>query len=426
MIKVLNPKYSHLISVLLASLLAFGTLILGTVYAQTLEQKYVHALAPLMLLQSNVGSALQQAGFQQSDLLMIYGSSEILVGDKPMVLVYGNSSQVMMESTPYGASQFFQTYPTGFDVYEIAKGGATPLNIAQDLASIGTELRGKKVVLSFTPTLFDAEQVASSAYSGDFSLLHANALIFDPHLSLETKEIAAQRMNEYPETLNRDLILKFAVQHLNCRCWYQPYLYEMTWPIGQLDTWIIRLQDHWEVLSYIWSKPTLSAQVSHVPKQIDWSEEISRAVSTEKMYSNNNPYGIENEAWNAYFSKKLNSPQKAGSADYAYLQKLNDSKEWIDFDLALRVLQELGAQPLILSRPLNGPIWSAVGLSQWARKQYYAKLQDAVSPYGFPVVDFANHDGDRYFSLDQGSHTSREGWVYVDMTLDEFFHEQIH
>ena len=422
----MNPKYPHLISVLLAILLALGTLAIGTVYAQSLEQKYIHALAPLMLSQSNVGSALQQAGFQQSDLLMVYGSSEILVGDKPMVLVYGSSAQVRMESTPYGASQFFQYYPTGFDVFEVAKGGATPLNIAQDLASIGTELQGKKVVLSFTPTLFNAEQVASAAYSGNFSSLHADALIFNPHLSLETKEIAAQRMNDYPTTLNDDLILKFTVQHLNCRCWYQPYLYEMTWPIGELDTWMIRLQDHWEVLNYIRSHPDLSAQVIREPKQMDWPTEISQAVSTEKMYSNNNPYGIENEAWDAYFSMRLNPPQKAGSADHAYLQRLNDSKGWTDFDLALRVLKELGAQPLILSRPLNGPVWSAAGLSQWARQQYYVKLQNAVSPYGFPVVDFADHDSDRYFSLDQGSHTSREGWVYVDMTLDEFFHGQIH
>ena len=420
--KVIKPKHSHLISALVAILLALGVLAFGTVYAQSLEDKYVHVLAPLMLPQSNAGSALQQAGFQQPDLLMVYGSSEMLVEDIPMTLTYGTSTKILFESSPYGASQFFKNYPTGFNVYEIAKGGAYSLDIAQDLAAIGPELRGKKVVFSFTPSMFNEPEVTPVAYAADFSLLHANALIFDTQLSFETKQIAAQRMNDYPDTLKPDSVLQFGVQQLTCRCWYGSYLYDLTVPIGQLDTQIIRLQDHWAVMNYVWSHPTLNPQVMRKPEQINWSREISQAVTSAKMDSNNNPYGIPNESWNAYFSKILVPRKKLGSADPGFVQRLNDSKEWADFDLVLQILKEMGAQPIILSRPIDGPIWSAMGLSPLGRQAYYIKLQNAVLPYGFPFVDFANHDGDRYFSIDPGSHTNREGWVYVDQALDAFFH----
>ncbi len=176
-------------------------------------------LAPLMLPQSNVGSALQQAAFRQPDLLVVYGSSEML-----------------NEATAYGAFQFFQYYPTGFNVYEVAKSGATSLDIAQDLAAIGPELRGKKVVFSFTPTMFNAPEVTPLAYAANFSLLHANALIFDLYLSLETKQTAAQRMNDYPDTLNGDPVLQFAVQQLACKCWYGSSLYALSFPLGQINT----------------------------------------------------------------------------------------------------------------------------------------------------------------------------------------------
>ncbi len=423
--RALNPKYAHLTSTLLAILSALIVLAYGTVYAQSLEQKYVYALAPLILPQSNIGSALQEAAFQQPDLLMVYGASELLFGDKPASLDYGKS-RITIKGTPYGASQFFQYYPTGFALYDVAMGGIAELNIAQTLAAIGPELRGKKVVLSFTPDTYHKPEARDFSYSRTFSLFHANALIFNPYLSIKTRRIAAQRMNEYPDTLSNDPVLQFAVQRLSNERWYNRYLYYLSWPLGQMDTSVIRLQDHWEVLTYIWNHPDLNTQTIRKPEQIDWSKQIAEAEATKSIYANNNPYGIENELWNAYYSGVFSKSQKPGSADYWFLNNLRDSKEWTDLDLVLQVLQESGAQPLILSRPLNGPIWNAKGVSRWARKQYYVKLRNAVSSYGFPVVDFASHESDGYFTIDHWSHMSPEGWVYVDMTLDAFFHGQIH
>jgi poly-D-alanine transfer protein DltD len=67
-----------------------------------------------------------------------------------------------------------------------------------------------------------------------------------------------------------------------------------------------------------------------------------------------------------------------------------------------------------------------MGVTWQARQEYYFKLQNAVSPYGFPIVDFVNQDGNPYFSIDQISHPSPVGWVYTDQTLDAFFHGTIH
>ncbi len=386
-----------------------GLLVYGTFYAHSMEQKYIHAIAPLIISQSSIGSALQQVAFEQPDLLMVYGSSEMFV-----------------ENTPFLPSRFFQNYPTGFEVYAVARVNSTSLNIAQDLAAIGPELHGKRVVFSFTPSMFNEKEVSPAAYAGNFSLLHADALIFNQSLSYGTKQLAAQRMNEYPDTLKADPILQFAVQQLICPCSYGPTLYVLAMPLGEINTWIIRLQDHWEVVNYIWNDLKLNHVVSRRRTRINWASDIKQGFQAEKIVSDNNHYGIEKYLWTDQYSKTLNQPKKPGSEDFRFLWNLNHSKEWTDFELALQVLTEFGAKPLILSRPIDGRVWSAMGISRLARTAYYAKLQKTIAPYSFPIVDFENYDTDKYFSIDPSSHPGPEGSVYVDQTLDDFFHGNLH
>ncbi len=401
-------RYPHLFSGLLTLLIVSGLLAGGGAYARSLELGYVHGLDPLRLPQADVGSALQQAALEQPDLLVVYGSSELLG-----------------ESSPYQASRFFQTYPTGFDVYPIAVSGAALLDTAQDLAAVGPELHGKKVVFSFTPSTFYDRGVDPQGYAADFSRLHANALIFNPSLSLETRRIAASRMEQYPDTLKDDPLLQFAIQQLACGCTQGFYLYDLSFPLGQLQTGIIRMQDHWEVLNIIRDRTGLNPQIVRKPASIDWQAALARSIEIQKSLSSNNPYGVENGEWANTYSKLVAVSPSTGGEDARFLQNLNISKEWTDFDLVLRILKEEGAQPLILSRPFDGPLINAMGLSWQARQTYYLKLQDTVSRYGFAFVDYANHDGDLYFSIDQGSHPGRPGWVFVDLVLDQFYHGRL-
>jgi poly-D-alanine transfer protein DltD len=88
----------------------------------------------------------------------------------------------------------------------------------------------------------------------------------------------------------------------------------------------------------------------------------------------------------------------------------------------LRVLKDMGAQPLLLGRPQKADYLLAIGVSTAVLPAYYARLHQVAQPYDFPVVDMAEHQNDHYFSVDTVPHTSRLGWVYVDQILDEFYH----
>lgn len=398
-------RSDHLAAACAALLLAAACLAAGLIYARQLEDRYVHALATGVTDQMTIGEAFLQAAVEQPDLLPVIGSSELLA-----------------ENGPYQANQFFQTYPTGFNTFVVARAGLTSLNMAQDAASAGTNLTGKKIVISFTPSMFSPEAAQEGTYPGNFSRLHALEFTFNGRLSWDLKRDAATRMLQYPETLENDPILKLALSTLSSGSQRRRVLYYAILPLGKLDTWILRLQDHWEAVSYIWSHPNLKEDLPHQPVPIDWTALAGKARSETQAQSGNNPFGFDN----AVFLRKYGSVKPArtpGSGDRSFANKLKVSTEWEDLDLLMRTLRELGFEPLILSRPYSGVYFDHSGISINGRATYYKMLKNRAASYGIPVIDFRSFDSQLYFNRDATSHTSPYGWVYINQALDTFFHQ---
>ena len=399
-------RMPHLTAAIISLVVLTMVLVGFNYYAQSLEQQDVNALAPLDLPQTRNGSALQRAALSKPDLLPVYGSSEITEVD-----------------TPYDAEKLFATYPTGFTVFNVANLGASSLTMAQNLATLGPYLKGKKVVISITPAPFTFNPLPDRYYAGNFTLLHAYGLIFSPYLSMELKSAAAQRMLDYPDTLQGDRILGFGLKHIADSSIQSQFLYVIVWPMGELQTEVMWLQDHAEVVLYTWGHH-INPNVLHSSQKIDWANDFSAALVEQKRHVLSNPYGIEDWKWKL-FQGQSKVPYTPGSGNAGFLHFLRTAEEWQDFKILLDVLQELGAEPLILSRPINASYWGAVGVSKQAQDAYYAKLHAVVDPYHMTLVDYHEYGTDLYFSIDNVGHTSRYGWVYVDQTLDDFFHGRI-
>ena len=399
-----KPIVTHLLPGLTVLVILITAALLFDWIATNQERNEVRRLAPLTSPQVEVGTVIQQAAFYQPDLLPVYGSSEMV-----------------MTTTPYRAMNFFSTFPTGFDIIDIAKAGDSPINIAQDIASLGASLKGKKIVISFAPGMFAQPQAKQDAYKGNFSMLHASSLIFSPYLSLTVKNEAAQRMMEYPDTLNDNLLIQFAIYNLMQNTRVNNYIYYSLVPLGQLNNFIFRLKDHFAIIKNLWVLHGSSSKPE--TRTIDWKAAISNAEAVQKLNTKNNPYGLDNQIWShhGYLGFEFHAP---GSQDQNYLYKLSKSQEWGDLSILLQVLKEMGAKPLILSRPINGTLYTAAGISPKAQQAYYSNLKEVVGTYNFPLVDFEQYTGDQYFSVDYASHTSPKGWVLVDQILDAFYHNK--
>ncbi len=389
-------------TVLLLALIGFNF------YATGLENRYVNALVPLNLEQTLVGTAVQKAALNQPDILPVFGSSELI-----------------LLPTPYQADKFFAKYPTGFAVMDVAGLGVLSISMSQDLAALGPELRGKKIVLSIMPGSFFIgkrdfiENNPEHDFAMNFSRLHAYEALFSPYLSYGIKNEIAASMVHFRDTLRQDSLLSFATAVTAQSS--KPYraMYFLTWPLAELQIQILRLQDHYEVVHYILTNH-LNPDVERAPGTIDWDQTLQKALEEQKLNTNNNPYGVENSLW--WYFARSEMPKPAGSNNEVYRKNLLNSQEWTDFKVLLKVLQQMGAKPLILSRPLNVPLWEVMGVSQTTQMIFYTKLHDVADPFQMPLIDLRQYDHDMYFSIDQGSHTSREGWVVVDRTLDAYYH----
>lgn len=397
----------HLLAAVLALLVSLAAIFIFTADARRFEEKYVHAVAGLDHSAINEGSALERLALKQNDLLLMYGASELMLLD-----------------TKYQANRFFAEYPTGFMIFNAATKGGSALTIAQKLAALGPDLHGRKIVLSVGPaimTMAPDGEVNTRHYYGNFSQLHAMELAYSPYLSLDTKERAAARMLDFPESFKDRPFLRFALENLADDSLRGRFLYYLSWPLGRLQLGIMHVQDDYASVDFIRHLSSADVNILRKPQHIDWSALAAVAQQEQIRQTDTNDFGVDNSQWHK-ISDLFIHPVPLGSRDSDFIFDVNHAREWQDLDITLRVIRELGANVVIISSPMNVGLWEAIGVSEQAQNTYYQKLHSVVAPYGLPVLDFRQYGTTKYFSMDLASHASREGWIYYDQTLDGIFH----
>src|SRR5262249_58318270 len=111
------------------------------------------------------GAPRRRGGLARDDLLLVYGCWDLVRAD------------------PAHAGVLSRDYPTGFTISPVGNNAICSLLHVQKLASAGTALRGKKVVISYTAeTFFEDPTVKRSWYDGNFSPVHAGELAFSVDL----------------------------------------------------------------------------------------------------------------------------------------------------------------------------------------------------------------------------------------------------
>ena len=119
------------------------------------------------------------------------------------------------------------------------------------------------------------------------------------------------------------------------------------------------------------------------------------------------------------------APQAAGSRDEAFVIRVNKAPAWVDLELLLRTLAEVGAKPLLISMPMDGQFYDQEGVSRVAREAYYKKLRMLAQQYHVALVEFEKHDQDPAFLDAQHNHLTGKGWTFYDQALDDFFHGRV-
>ena len=393
----------HLLPAFLAVALTVAALSAASRCARRFEESAVHAVAPQEFLLKTQGAAMQAAAFRQADLLPLYGGSEVVTPNR------------------YDAISVFGNYPQGFAVFPVGKADNTALPILLKLAAVGAELRGKKVAVSVTPiSIYQREMLVAENYAGNYSPLHGYELIFSPALSFNLKRGAARRMLDYPETLREAPVLRMAVRGLadNTAAGWRSVLRgaaaggtsqdgaQVAGPLGDLR---------------------LSPRARRVaPGDPPGGEHRLGGTSRSRVRGIIATTPTITRTGSRTFSgtrttRDLTSGKNLLTAD-EFKDKLERSREWTDIGLLLRGLNELGAEPLLLSTPIMGKYCDRLGIRAELRKGYYNRLRDLANRYGVPLCMFQEHDADTNFCFDQLGHMNFEGWICYEQALAEFYH----
>src|SRR5215470_4399381 len=250
---------SHLVSALIACAIVVGILCGGRLLAIQLERKTVHWIAPKDFFIKNQGLAFERAAARRPDILLLYGSSELI------------------DPITNRASDFFSNAPTGFQVCPVGKGGTTSLIILQKLGALGSELRGRKVAISLSASSFFMPAVRPQFYAGNFSLPAASGILFGTAIDFDLKAAIAKRMLQFPDTLAKDGLVELAAKCFASGRPVDRLVLMAIWPLGKLQNVMLDLQDHFEALVYIlaggrpipeWLLPGHSHRL-HAPKSSD-------------------------------------------------------------------------------------------------------------------------------------------------------------
>jgi D-alanine transfer protein len=373
----------HLFSALVACALPIALLCGGRLLAIYLEEKTIHATAPKDFFIKNQGLAFQRAAARAPDIMLLYGSSELI------------------DPVPNRASDFFSREPSGFQVCPVGRAGTTSLIILQKLGALGSELRARKVAILLSPSSFLTPAVSPYYYAGNFSLPAASGILFSNALDWNLKAEIVKRMSQFPDTFAKSALLQLAAACLASGHPLDRVVLMAIRPLGKLQNAVLDLQDHFEALIYILGEG----------RSIPWRG--LRKIDSRKAPAGDGQKAVKTESLGAIRSAR----------DAAFRARIATASEWIDLELLFRTLTELKAKPLILSMPIDGTLYDARGVSRSARQVYYDRMSELAQRYHFPLLQFEDHDADPAFLIAHREHPTPKGWMYYDRALDDFFHK---
>jgi D-alanine transfer protein len=365
----------------------------GGVFTLWLEKYRIHVVALERSDQKDLGIVWQRAAMAEPDILPLYGSSELAKH-------FGNEPQ-----------RFFASYPTGFAVSPVGRGGCTSLILAEKIAAAASAApRQRKIAISLSPSWFFHTEAHHRWYVGNFSAAQASSLIFSPRLSLELKRDFARRMLDYPDSVGQAPLLSFALHRLLGQRWLDAALYRAVIPLARLQQWLGGVSDHFAFAWYILHDHTLSQVPSRSRTPLDW--EAILADGGREVDTRGDHHG------------KATLPHFSGNRQF--VKTLGESREWDDLELLLRVARELDLDPLLLSIPIDYQYYQSAGVARASLDQYLQHLHELAHRYDVALIDFAEHQNDAAFFADHNDHLSAKGWLYLDRALDFYYHSTPH
>jgi D-alanine transfer protein len=381
-----------------AALLALAGAMVVVIVGMLLLDHYVQTHIKEMLVSpvevKDMGIWLQREAFSRPNMLGIYGSSELT------------------EEQTDRAEEMFSSDPTGFEVFPVGAPGHTTLLMAAKLGSLGDCVRGKKVVIIISPSWFRRAGPIPDQVAGCLSPLQAYQFVRNPLLSDDLKRRFASRLLEYEDAMDLHPVL-----HAYLKGVAQSGRGSWLWsPVVGACVLGLKWEDHLAVGSATLLESRTKSHVETLP--FDEKHEAGWKMLIDPKDKEDAEDLASDEP------RKVHSKIPQEDREEEFTKSYEGGKEWDDLKLLLDTLKALEMKPLLIGVPLGGNGLETHGITRQDRDVFYDGLRKACAPYGWPLVEFAEHDMDPGFLKRGTSHFTPKGWLYVNWVLDDFYHDR--
>ncbi|MDB4897442.1 MAG: alanine transporter [Firmicutes bacterium] len=391
-------RHRHLRPGLAALLLFLALMIAARMVLGAAASRYLYTLAPMVEDQTVKGVSLSREAARHKDMLILLGSSELTFQDE------------------FHPAKIFDSQPTGFSVYLIGSGYRQSIHNLLALSALGSDIKGKRVVLFVTPTWFNGS-ISDTAYRKNFSPVQAYELVYTSPLSPALKQRAAHRLLALGSPGTDDPVLRAGLQSLAAGGLWGKTGYCALWPLGRLRLETLRIHDDMAVLKLVWQrglKPRTRPVVHNPPP--DWGQLLTAADIQAMQRSTTNQFGIQDNYYTRFVAPRLEQLRNSATGD-----SWRNSSEYADLDLVIATLKELHVRPLVISLPVMGAYYDFRGHPAADRQAYYARIRALGQRDGVQVVDFGSQEYEMGFMRDPW-HPGWKGAVQIAQAVDQFYH----
>ena len=286
-----------------------------------------------------------------------YKSTDIIKAnlDQNTLVLFGSSELAITNHKEYSFNKVFNT--KDFHIMQLGSGSDQNIIHASLLGSLGDAVPKKRIAIVESMQWFEEKDQNRKAFEGRISKEAVYNALNNEALTQETKTKLINRII----TLSSDnQSLKETFER------YKRVLVDKS-PIG-LDEWLIKV----DLLRYNYilknkfanDKKSLGTKKvnSELASEINWEQRTSDAVKDAEKKTKNNPFGMDDDAFNMNYSKRVESA-KDSKKDINLL----DSEEYEDFKLFLEIAKELGIEAKIILFPVNGKWYDHIGINKESR-----------------------------------------------------------
>lgn len=339
-----------------------------------------------------------------------YKSTDIIKAnlDQNTLVLFGSSELAITNHKEYSFNKVFNT--KDFHIMQLGSGSDQNIIHASLLGSLGDAVPKKRIAIVESMQWFEEKNQNRKAFEGRISKEAVYNALNNEALTQETK---TKLINRIISLSSDNQSLKETFER------YKRVLVDKS-PIG-LDEWLIKV----DLLRYNYilknkfanDKKSLGTKKvnSELASEINWEQRTSDAVKDAEKKTKNNPFGMDDDAFNMNYSKRVESA-KDSKKDINLL----DSEEYEDFKLFLEIAKELGIEAKIILFPVNGKWYDHIGINKESRKKYYEKIKAIAKEYGATVWDISDKEYESYYMHD-GIHPGWKSWLETNKALYEYF-----